>query len=260
MKKIFLYSALIAVVTFGLACSTTNVLKKSTTYSFKSEPINVKYNVTLGKEIKGEATISRFLTFVVPFSKTMADNVYYTDSTAPSNEKSGILSEVLKPLSALFGGGITETAKASAAYNALKEGNFDVIIAPVYEVVYTDYYIFKTVTAKVRGRGAYLTDIMVENQIPVNEFPAARRVEPQIIPQPAPAPAVSQPASKPAARPAVRGLDKNKSYFLMLNNQKYGPVTYRQIEDLKNMGYCNNDSVLIDPETNAMFKVADLLQ
>ena len=250
MKKAFMFVVAAVLI---ISCSTTNVLKKSATYSFKSEPINVKYNVTLGKEIRGEATISRFLLITVPFTRTVADNIFYAEQ-----ENNNSLNMILKPFKDLLGaGGIAELAKATAAYNACKDGNFDVIIAPVYEVTVSDYFVFKTVTAKVRGRGAYLTDILVENQIPTRELNLMNIPQQQpsssaptaIIPSLAPVKPTVAPSKKP---------DRNKSYFLMLNNQKYGPVSVKQIEDLKSMGYCNNDSIIIDPNTNTNYKVGDL--
>ncbi|MBP7654681.1 hypothetical protein KA977_14770 [Candidatus Dependentiae bacterium] len=73
--------------------------------------------------------------------------------------------------------------------------------------------------------------------------------------QPVYTPPVYQPLPP---QPVKIGPDKNKSYFLMINGQKYGPVSVKQIDDLKNMGYCNDNSDIVDPDTNKTYKVSEL--
>ncbi len=76
------------------------------------------------------------------------------------------------------------------------------------------------------------------------------------IPQPAPV-YTPAPAQQSAGRSSI---DKNKLYFVMINNQKYGPISVKYIQDLKNMGYCDDNSEVIDPDNNSTFRVSDLLR
>ncbi|HPN30832.1 MAG TPA: hypothetical protein PKY81_07730 [bacterium] len=71
-------------------------------------------------------------------------------------------------------------------------------------------------------------------------------------------PVFNQPVYQLPPQPVKVGPDKNKSYFLMINGQKYGPVSVKQIDDLKNMGYCNDNSDIVDPDTNKTYKVGEL--
>ncbi len=52
--------------------------------------------------------------------------------------------------------------------------------------------------------------------------------------------------------------DKNRNYFLMIGGQQYGPISVKQIEEMKKMGYCNNETLMIDSVTNKFYKVGDL--
>ena len=111
-----------------------------------------------------------------------------------------------------------------------------------------NYYFFG-VFQKVTG---YTSGLAIKYEYD-NSYPQAAR--PVYTPQPAP---VYTPA--PAPQPTVRSIDKNKLYFVMINGQKYGPISIKYIQDLKSMGYCDDNSDAIDPDNNATYKVSDLLR
>jgi hypothetical protein len=51
----------------------------------------------------------------------------------------------------------------------------------------------------------------------------------------------------------------NKKYFVIIEGQKYGPVNIEQIKNLKNMGYCDNQTNIIEIESGKILKVDDIL-
>lgn len=51
--------------------------------------------------------------------------------------------------------------------------------------------------------------------------------------------------------------DKSKKYYINLSGQQYGPISYSQIEELKKMGFVNNNSKITDPQTKEQFRISD---
>ena len=58
---------------------------------------------------------------------------------------------------AIGGASVADKAKAMAAYDALKDGEYDIIVAARYHVKIEDIIVMKTTTAKVWGWGGKIT-------------------------------------------------------------------------------------------------------
>jgi len=115
--------------------------------------------------------------------------------------------------------------------------------------VHYNYYvlgIYQRVTTKLYG---------IAVKLPTNKLNFNPQ-KPILMPQTYYTPPV--PKSLPI-QPTVAKIDLNKNFFIIIEGQKYGPVNIKQIKDLKKMGYCNDESDLIDPSTNQTFKVKQIL-
>ncbi len=60
-----------------------------------------------------------------------------------------------------FGGGAgpDELAKKGAAFNAMEQGGFDYIVGAQYTIEQTNYFVFKTIKATVKGYGAKVKSV-----------------------------------------------------------------------------------------------------
>jgi hypothetical protein len=125
----------IAALTVICGCSSTHISQWSSPLDVKLEA-NVTPLLDIGDEIKGTATITRYV-FVSVGATEFADGVEYTTD-------SGSLGY------SLFGNAIAE-GKAAAAYDACKKAGADVIIAPRYTVETKDYVVYAKTTVNVKG-------------------------------------------------------------------------------------------------------------
>ena len=178
MREIF-YIFLIVIF---VSCSTTKYnLKYTDNFNLKSEPVNVKYKIKLGQPIEGKASITKILFFLrFPNSLKISENVYSTNQSTPTmtlggaeiiglsqpfTSLSGILA-IFQPLVNLFTSSneMIEMSKSAAVYKACEKNNYNVILTPIYECKLKDYFIFKRVTTIVKGVGANISKIIVEDE------------------------------------------------------------------------------------------------
>ncbi|UVJ45789.1 hypothetical protein NVV94_09695 [Pseudomonas sp. LS1212] len=143
MKKLWLPAAIVAVIVTTSGCMSHNV----------SQPIapiagtvsaDLKAKVAVGETITGQSSSNILFGFLnLGGDNQFADGVSY--GGAPSGGFS-----LPDPVS---------SAKAAAAYKAVKSSNADLIVAPRYEVSVQNYLIFKKVDVKVTGNKGSIESI-----------------------------------------------------------------------------------------------------
>ncbi|MES2526737.1 MAG: hypothetical protein V4598_06605 [Bdellovibrionota bacterium] len=142
---------LVSALAFLASCSTTNNLSQ------KSGGLNVAVktnlqadlDIDMSKKIIGKAKHVRILGFHTESSKNYADGVTYDGGSAGGG------------LFGMFGGGMEESAKSAAAYNATVPNKADVLVAPQYLLKVTSYFFgaYKEVSAQVWGYSGKIRNI-----------------------------------------------------------------------------------------------------
>lgn len=121
------------------------------------DPIRADINVNEKNKLKGESTSAYFLIFRVSGDNTFADGINYsTDASASALQR-------YNPFNLLQAGRLNKV-RGSAAYNALKDGDYDVLVHPNYTTTVENYFIFKKYTVNVDGYGAKYTNFRTEKQ------------------------------------------------------------------------------------------------
>lgn len=148
MKKQLMVLALALFAAVG--CTSTNVSSTSAPVaSGISAPLTA--TVTVGEEVTGESTTTLILGLIKLGDTKFADGVNYgIGGGAP-----GLLDQVIP--------GAVGPTKAAAAYKALTSSGADVLVAPKYEVVVNDFFVFGTVKAKVTAKKGTLSNIKSVN-------------------------------------------------------------------------------------------------
>lgn len=106
-------------------------------------------DLEIGGPVEGVGEASTIIGMIrLPFSAEYADGVSYGASAA-GGAGGGIGA-------LLFGGGASDSdkAKSIAAYNAVKEGDYDIVLGARYHVVIDDLIIMTNTKATVWGWGA----------------------------------------------------------------------------------------------------------
>ncbi|MBG5516742.1 hypothetical protein I5E32_13110 [Pseudomonas aeruginosa] len=136
MKK-FLLPALLFAAASLTGCASYNV----------SQPIapvagavktDLKADVAVGEPISGDSSVN----ILFGFLKFGGDSQFADGVTYGAESGSGLSLGAFDPVS---------SAKAAAAFKAVKNSNADLIVAPRYEVSVNDYFLFKKVDIKVTG-------------------------------------------------------------------------------------------------------------
>jgi hypothetical protein len=163
MKKFISFNILVLALlgsTFLSSCISTN-------RGFQSSPV-ISRNVNLDQikadlkvdeknKLKGESSSGYFLIFRVSGDNTFADGINYsTDASA------GLLQQ-LNPINIIQGGRLNKV-RGAAAYKALSQGDYDVLVHPNYTTTVENYLIFKKYTVTVEGYGAKYVNFRTERQ------------------------------------------------------------------------------------------------
>ena len=161
MKKNVLRLSLLLLVAFALtSCVTTNKGYQSSpviSRNVQLDPIKADINVNQTAKLVGEST-STYLGFLrISGDNTIADGITYsTDASASTFSQ-------LNPLNLITQGRLTQV-RGAAAYKALKHGDYDVLVHPIYTITTEDFLIIKKYTVKVEGYGAKYTNFRTEKQ------------------------------------------------------------------------------------------------
>lgn len=145
MKKILSAAALVSAAVLASGCSSYNI----------SQPIapvagavktDLKADVAVGESISGQSQVNILFGFI----KFGGDNQFADGVTYGAESGSGLSLAAFDPVS---------SAKAAAAFKAVKSSNADLIVAPRYEVSVQDYFVFKKVDVKVIGNKGSINSI-----------------------------------------------------------------------------------------------------
>ena len=146
MKKIAVYTSIIAGALFATGCSTTNASKLSGPASAVTTTIVATPDVEKGDKITGTVTITKILGGLITLGDTKyADGVKFASGV--TQQEQGFLTSIF----GLFGGQSYNRAKAAASYKACENNGADLILCPSYVMDKTDYILFSTTTCKVDG-------------------------------------------------------------------------------------------------------------
>jgi hypothetical protein len=97
------------------------------------------------------------LIFRISGGNTFADGINY------STDASASLVSQLNPIKVLQSARLNKV-RGAAAYNALKTGDFDVLVHPNYSTTVKNYLLFKKYNVKVDGYGAKYENFRTEKQ------------------------------------------------------------------------------------------------
>lgn len=145
MKKLWMSAAVAALIATTSGCVSYNVSQPSAPLegTVKTE---LKADVKVGGTITGESSTNVFNFLSFGGDNHFADGVTYGGASGGG----GLGLALPDPVS---------TAKAAAAYKAVKSSGADLIVAPRYEVSVQDYFIFKKVNVKVTGSKGSISSI-----------------------------------------------------------------------------------------------------
>lgn len=159
MKKILLA----AVVLFGLgatSCVTTNRgLQSSPVISrnVQLDPIKADIRVDESEKLVGKSTAAYVLMFRVGGDNTYADGINY------STDASAGITQMLNPLKLAQSTRLNKV-RGAAAYQALRSGEFDVLVHPSYTTTVKNYWFYKKYSVEVTGYGAKYENFRTERQ------------------------------------------------------------------------------------------------
>ncbi|MBP0948515.1 hypothetical protein V2K62_14490 [Pseudomonas alliivorans] len=145
MNKLWKFAAVATLIAATSGCVSYNM----------SQPVaplegtvktDLKADVKVGGTISGESSTNVLFNFL-----SIGGDTQFADGVAYGGASGGGMGLALPdPVS---------TAKAAAAYKAVKSSGADLIVAPRYEVNVKDYFIFKKVDVKVTGNKGSINSI-----------------------------------------------------------------------------------------------------
>ncbi|KPW39394.1 hypothetical protein ALP45_200030 [Pseudomonas coronafaciens pv. atropurpurea] len=145
MKTLSKFAAVAALIATTSGCVSYNVSQPSVPLE-GSVKTDLKADVKVGGTISGESSTNVLFNFLsFGGDSQFADGVTYGGSS-----DGGLGLSLPDPVS---------SAKAAAAYKAVKSSGADLIVAPRYEVSVQDYFIFKKVNVKVTGSKGSINSI-----------------------------------------------------------------------------------------------------
>jgi hypothetical protein len=121
------------------------------------DPIKADIQVDESKKLTGESAFKYFLFIKIKGDNTYADGMLYSTEFAPS---SGFHQ---RPVYKYYSGRIAKI-KACAAYNALSQGDYDLLVHPTYSVTKKSFFIGKKIIVNVSGYGAKYKNFRTEKQ------------------------------------------------------------------------------------------------
>ncbi|XEG74017.1 hypothetical protein QA447_07240 [Pseudomonas sp. abacavir_1] len=143
MKKLWMSTALAAVIVTASGCTSYNVNQPSAPMDGVVST-DLKADVRVGEPITGQSSVN----ILFGFLKFGGDN-QFADGVAYGGTDGGSLLS-FDPVSSV---------KSAAAFKAVKSSGADLIVAPRYEVSVQDYFVFKKVNVKVTGNKGNIAGI-----------------------------------------------------------------------------------------------------
>ena len=144
MKKLWMSTALAAVIVSATGCTSYNVNQPVAPLD-GAVKTDLKADVRVGEPISGQSSVNiLFGVLKLGGDSQFADGVSYGGS------EGGSMLNAFDPVS---------SAKSAAAFKAVKASGADLIVAPRYEVSVQDYFLFKKVDVKVTGNKGSITGI-----------------------------------------------------------------------------------------------------
>ena len=145
MNKLWKFAAVATLIAATSGCVSYNVSQPTAPLE-GTVKTDLKADVKVGGTISGESSTNVLFNFLSIGGDTQfADGVAYGGASG-----CGMGLALPDPVS---------TAKAAAAYKAVKSSGADLIDAPRYEVNVKDYFIFKKVNVKVTGNKGSISSI-----------------------------------------------------------------------------------------------------
>ncbi|MCF5708771.1 hypothetical protein GIV19_15915 [Pseudomonas syringae] len=145
MNKLWKSVAVATVIAVTSGCVSYNVSQPSAPLEGVVKT-DLKADVKVGGTISGESSTNVLFNFL-----SIGGDTQFADGVTYGGGSGGGLGLALPdPVS---------TAKAAAAYKAVKSSGADLIVAPRYEVNVKDYFIFKKVDVKVTGNKGSINSI-----------------------------------------------------------------------------------------------------
>lgn len=137
MNKLWKFAAVATLIAATSGCVSYNVSQPTAPLE-GTVKTDLKADVKVGGTISGESSTNVLFNFL-----SIGGDTQFADGVAYGGASGGGMGLALPdPVS---------TAKAAAAYKAVKSSGADLIVAPRYEVNVKDYFIFKKVNVKVTG-------------------------------------------------------------------------------------------------------------
>jgi hypothetical protein len=145
MKKFWQIAAVATLIATTSGCVSYNMSQPVASLSGDVKT-DLKADVKVGEVISGESSTNVLFGWLnIGGDNQFADGVSYGGA---SGGRIGL--PLPDPVS---------SAKAAAAYKAVKSSGSDLIVAPRYEVTVNDYFIFKQVNVKVTGNKGSIQSI-----------------------------------------------------------------------------------------------------
>ncbi|MEE4159615.1 hypothetical protein V2I75_20195 [Pseudomonas viridiflava] len=145
MNKLWKFAAVATLIAATSGCVSYNVSQPTAPLE-GTVKTNLKADVKVGGTISGESSTNVLFNFL-----SIGGDTQFADGVAYGGASGGGMGLALPdPVS---------TAKAAAAYKAVKSSGADLIVAPRYEVNVKDYFIFKKVNVKVTGNKGSISSI-----------------------------------------------------------------------------------------------------
>nr|WP_314577418.1 hypothetical protein [uncultured Pseudomonas sp.] len=145
MKKFWQMAAVATLIATTSGCVSYNMSQPVASLSGDVKT-DLKADVKVGEVISGESSTNVLFGWLnIGGDNQFADGVSYGGASG-----GGMGLPLPDPVS---------SAKAAAAYKAVKSSGSDLIVAPRYEVTVNDYFIFKQVNVKVTGNKGSIQSI-----------------------------------------------------------------------------------------------------
>lgn len=160
MNKKFFVTGVIAglLALLSTGCANIKASKLSSQVSVPMEPVYVRPTIVAGKKtISGKATVHSLFGIITWGVNAQAVGVSY--DAGPGGFVNPIASLAEKSES---------VARNAAAYEATTSCKADIILAPQYVIVTKDYFIYKSITCKVKGFPGFVKGVNVIAKSPIN--------------------------------------------------------------------------------------------
>tara|TARA_B110000285_G_scaffold117609_1_gene133306 strand:- start:162 stop:695 length:534 start_codon:yes stop_codon:yes gene_type:complete len=161
MKKIITNFTIVAlsIVSFSSCIATNKGVQSSPVISrnVQLDPIKADINVDETKKIKGESSSGYFLCFRVSGDNSFTDGINYSTDALSS------LAHKANPLNLVQARRLNKV-RSSAAFKALNNGDYDVLVHPNYLTTVENYLFFHTYKVTVEGYGAKYENFRTERQ------------------------------------------------------------------------------------------------